>query len=46
MRREYYRLQHEGLQDLCFGCGRYGHPDASCPEKSKREESAGANKEP
>lgn len=33
MRREYYRLQYEGLQDLCFGYGRYGHRDATCPEK-------------
>lgn len=30
MRREYYRLQYEGLQDLCFGCGRYEYRNASC----------------
>src|SRR4051812_33282334 len=30
---EYYRLQYEGLHDLCFGCGRYGQCDATCLEK-------------
>lgn len=48
MRREYYRLQYEWLHDLCFGCGRYGHRDATCPEKQSGKEIAGgeSSKEP
>lgn len=37
MRGLYYRVLYEGLQDLCFRCGHYGHRDATCPKKSKRE---------
>lgn len=33
MRGEYYRSQYEELHDLCFGCGRYGHRDATYLEK-------------
>lgn len=33
MQEEYYMLQYEGLHDLCFGCGRYGHRSAACLEK-------------
>lgn len=49
MRREYYRLQYEGLQDLCFGCGRYGHRQADCPENLPKDASTSgkdAAKEP
>lgn len=31
---DYYMLQYEGLTDLCFGCGRYGHRMHLCPEKA------------
>lgn len=34
MRGDYYRLQYEGLIELCFGCGRYGHRYPICPEKT------------
>lgn len=34
MRGEYYRLQYEGLADLCFTCGRYGHRSVMCLEKT------------
>lgn len=30
MHGEFWRQQYEGLHDLCFGCGRYGHMDATC----------------
>lgn len=33
MRGEYYRLQYEGLQDLCLGCGKYGHRYNICQDK-------------
>lgn len=41
MRREYYILQYEGLHDLCFGSGRYGHRDATCPEKQTEKDTMG-----
>lgn len=31
---EYWRLQYEGLHDVCFACGRYGLHEAGCPLKS------------
>lgn len=34
MRWEYWRLQLERLQDVCFACGRYVHCKAGCPLKS------------
>lgn len=38
---EFWRLQYEGLQDLCFGCERYGHRDATCPLKIDEKEGDG-----
>lgn len=32
----------EGLQELCFNCGRYGHKEVKCPLSSAKE---GANNE-
>lgn len=31
LRGKVYRLQYEGLQDLCFTCGKYGHREEGCP---------------
>lgn len=30
---EMYGLQYEGLHELCFHCGKYGHRSAVCPKK-------------
>lgn len=43
MRWDYYRLQYEGLHDLCFGCGRYGHRDPNCPEKFDKHTTMGGD---
>lgn len=33
MRGKEWRLQCEGLHDLCFTCGKYGHHEEGCPSK-------------
>lgn len=32
-RPEHWKLQYEGLHEICFYCGRYGHWDSKCPNK-------------
>lgn len=32
---EMHELQYEGLHDLCFHCGRYGHRLSACPMKGQ-----------
>lgn len=39
MRGKDWRLQYEGLHDLCFTCGKYGHREAGCPLKIPEESS-------
>lgn len=29
-----YKIEYEGLHQLCLSCGRYGHSKDSCPEKT------------
>lgn len=41
MSGEYYKLQYEGLHDLCFGCGRYGHRYPICPERTNQQKDDG-----
>lgn len=41
MRGELWRLQYEGLHNLRFGCGRYGHRDATCPLKKDKRRGEG-----
>lgn len=31
------RVEYESLPSICFGCGRYGHTNSSCPEKRNIE---------
>lgn len=31
MRRREWQIQYEGLQDICFTCGKYGHKEIKCP---------------
>lgn len=38
MHGEFWRLRYEGLHELCFGCGKYGHLGASCPLKMDANE--------
>lgn len=33
MRGKDYRIQYEGLHDICFSCGKYGHREGMCPLK-------------
>lgn len=35
LRGEFWRLQYEGLHEICFECGKYGHHSASCPMKEE-----------
>lgn len=35
LRGEFWRLQYEGLHDICFECGRYGHCSTDCPLKER-----------
>lgn len=37
MRGRDWRLQYEGLLDLCFLCGRYGHREIVCPKKTTKK---------
>lgn len=37
MRREFWRIQFEGLHDICFDCGRYRHRALTCPDKEAAE---------
>lgn len=39
MKGKNYRLQYEGLHDLCFTCGKYGHREAGCPLKPTADSS-------
>lgn len=32
-----WRLQYEGLQDLHFTCGKYGHREEGCPQRKRTE---------
>ncbi|KAL4314428.1 hypothetical protein AHAS_Ahas15G0084100 [Arachis hypogaea] len=36
-----FRLEYEGLHQICFACGRYGHKMDVCPKKMV--EKAGSN---
>lgn len=40
MRGKNWRLQYEGLQDLCFTCGKCGHKEVGCPLKEPEESKA------
>lgn len=31
MRGREWRLQYEGLYDMCYLCGKYGHQETACP---------------
>lgn len=31
MKGRFFRLQYEGLHDICFKCEKYGHKEISCP---------------
>lgn len=33
MRGREWHLQYEGLKNICFGCGKYGHRESHCPLK-------------
>lgn len=46
------QLQYEGLQDLCFTCGKYGHKEVKCPstitksnDNKENDDNNGASKE-
>lgn len=34
MRGRDWRLQYEGLHNMCFTCGKYGHSEIKCPLKT------------
>lgn len=43
MRDRDWHIQYEGLQDLCFTCGKYGHKEENCSitmSKKKHDEEA------
>lgn len=31
------RIEYEGLQIICFNCGKFGHNSDQCPHSSQRE---------
>ncbi|CAL1393184.1 unnamed protein product [Linum trigynum] len=35
------RIEYDGLHNVCFGCGRFGHNEAVCPKNSMVNTSAG-----
>lgn len=37
MKGKYWKLQYEGLHELCFVCGKYGHTDPRCPKKTGKQ---------
>ncbi|CAI0451791.1 unnamed protein product [Linum tenue] len=37
LERRVRRLEYEGLHNVCFGCGRFGHNEDACPKKEKSE---------
>lgn len=34
LREDFWKVQYEGLRDICFECGRYGHHSPTCPLKA------------
>lgn len=38
LRNRHWKIQYEGLQVVCFHCGKYGQGEASCPSKLTIEE--------
>lgn len=44
MRGREWRLQYEGLHDMCYRCGKYGHQEVACPKKMTSGGSGGINK--
>lgn len=45
MHEDYWRVQYEGLQDICLECGCFGHRSATCPARNAdhREAVGGLN---
>lgn len=37
MREREWKIQYEGLSDLCFSCGKNGHQEAVCLVKKMNE---------
>lgn len=37
LRGDFWKLQYEGLHDICFECGRYGHRALTCPDRDRGE---------